>query len=185
MADEKNASNAETAVRDGANVDKIRDIIFGSQMRDYEQRFARLEERLTRAVDNLREDMKKRMDSLEAYIHEEVESLGTRLKAEKAERAESIKEMMREVRDLLKALEKKNSQLEDQMASGLADLRSRILEQSKQLAGDIGRLHKEVSAALDREVELLRHEKMDRAALADLLTEVALRLKNELQLPEE
>ena len=28
------------------NIDKIRDIIFGSNMRDYEQRFARLEETL-------------------------------------------------------------------------------------------------------------------------------------------
>ena len=32
---------------EAANVDKIRDIIFGSQMRDYEKRFSRLDERLT------------------------------------------------------------------------------------------------------------------------------------------
>src|SRR6202000_2184865 len=29
---------------EGANVDKIRDILFGTQMRDYEKRFVRLEE---------------------------------------------------------------------------------------------------------------------------------------------
>ena len=39
---EKNAANG--GLREGANVDKIRDILFGSNMREYEKRFARLEE---------------------------------------------------------------------------------------------------------------------------------------------
>jgi hypothetical protein len=39
--EEKNAANGE--LREGANVDKIRDILFGSNMREYEKRFARLE----------------------------------------------------------------------------------------------------------------------------------------------
>lgn len=185
ITDEKNVTSVETEVHDGTNVDKIRDILFGSQMRDYEKRFARLEDRLTKAAEMLREDMKKRVDSLEGYIHDEVESLGTRLKAEKVERSESMKEIARELHDLAKTLEKKLSQLEDQTSSGHADLRSRILDQSKQLTGEIGQLRKELSAALDREVETLRHEKTDRAALADLFSEVALRLKDELKLPKD
>lgn len=185
MAEEKKAATVEIEGRDGANVDKIRDILFGSQMRDYEKRFARLEERLTKAAETLREDMKKRVDNLESYIHQEVESLSQRQKAEKAERAESLKEIAREMRDLSKMLEKKISQLEDQMAGGHAELRSKILDQSKQLSSDIAHLHKEVSAALDREVNTLRQEKTDRAALADMFNELALRLNNELTLPEE
>jgi hypothetical protein len=39
--EDKNIANGE--IREGANVDKIRDILFGSQMRDYEKRFARLD----------------------------------------------------------------------------------------------------------------------------------------------
>lgn len=31
----------------GGNVDKIRDILFGGQMRDYDRRFARVEDRIT------------------------------------------------------------------------------------------------------------------------------------------
>ena len=33
------------------NVDKIREILFGGQMRDYEQRFADLETRLTKNIE--------------------------------------------------------------------------------------------------------------------------------------
>src|SRR5271155_4900151 len=112
--EEKNAANGE--LREGANVDKIRDILFGSNMREYEKRFARLEERLTKSSDALREDLKKRFDSLETYVREE-----------------SLKELTRETRDSAKSLEKKLSGQEEQLSSTQADLRGRILDQSKSL----------------------------------------------------
>src|ERR1700757_5411858 len=133
--DEKNAAKGERP--EGANVDKIRDILFGSNMREYEKRFARLEERLNKSSEALREDLKKRFDSLESYVREEMESLGQRLKTEKSERAESLKELTRESRDNSKSLEKKVLQLEDQLDSAQADLRSKILEQSKSLGSQI------------------------------------------------
>src|SRR3974390_3356973 len=103
--EEKNAANGE--VREGANVDKIRDILFGANLREYEKRFARLEERLTKSSDALREGLKKRFDSLESYVREAIDSLGQRLKSEKSERAEALKELTRESRDNFKTLEKK------------------------------------------------------------------------------
>ena len=87
---------------EGANVDKIRDILFGSQMRDYEKRFVRLEETVTKAIETLREDMTKRLDTLSNYIKEETDSLGQRVKTEKSERAEGLKELTREMKDTRK-----------------------------------------------------------------------------------
>jgi hypothetical protein len=46
-------------------------------------------------------------------------------------------------------------------------------------------MKKEISAVVDREVQTLRSEKTDRAALADLFNELALRLNNGLTLPEK
>jgi DNA repair exonuclease SbcCD ATPase subunit len=181
--DEKNAANGE--LREGANVDKIRDILFGSNMREYEKRFARLEERLTKSSDALREDLKKRFDSLESYVREELESLSQRLKTEKSERAESLKELTRESRDNSKTLEKKLSQLEEQLDSAQGDLRSKILEQSKSLSTQIQKSKDEVETALEHEAETLRADKTDRAMLADLFTELSMRLKDELELPEK
>jgi hypothetical protein len=77
-SEEKVPVNGE--LREGANVDKIRDILFGSQMRDYDKRFGRLEERLAKAADALRDDLKKRFDSLESFVQQEVESLHKRQK---------------------------------------------------------------------------------------------------------
>lgn len=182
--DPKNLVANETEVQEGANVDKIRDILFGSQMRDYDKRFVRLEERLSRDAELLRDELKKRFDALEAFVQKETESIGQRLKSERTERIEALKELTREVRDSNKALEKKLAQLDDQMAKGTSELRSRILEQSKELSAEIGEKHREVMAALDREVQGLRADKTDREALADLFTEVAMRLKKEFALPE-
>lgn len=181
--EEKNAANGE--VREGANVDKIRDILFGSNMREYEKRFARLEERLTKSSDALRDDLKKRFDTLESYVREEMESNNQRLKAEKAERNEGLKELTRETRDSAKSLEKKLSQLEEQLSTTQGDLRARILEQSKTLNNQIQKFKDELETALEREAETLRADKTDRAMLADLFTEMSLRLKDELELPEK
>jgi DNA repair exonuclease SbcCD ATPase subunit len=171
--------------KEGANVDKIRDILFGSQMRDYEKRFARLEEHVAKSMDTLRDDMTKRLDTLSAFVQQEVESLSQRLKTEKSERNEGLKELTREFKDTTKAIEKKLSQLDEQLADSQSELRAKILEHSKAFAGEIEKLRRDSAAALDREVQSLRHDKTDRAALADLLAEFSLRLKNDFSLPDE
>jgi hypothetical protein len=185
MAAHENPSSGNSETPEGANVDKIRDILFGSQMREYEKRFTRLEEQVAKSLDSIREDVKKRVDSLETFTREEVDSLGQRIKNEKGERVEGLKELTAELRGIAKSLEKKLSQLEEQVAEGQGDLRTRILEQSKSISNEIDKMKKEISAAIDREVQTLRSEKTDRAALADLFSEVALRLNNEFTLPEK
>ena len=65
-ASDESSTVAQVAEQhEGTNVEKIRDILFGSQMRDYEKRFQRLEERLTKDAEALREELKKRFDGLE------------------------------------------------------------------------------------------------------------------------
>src|SRR5208283_6132020 len=83
MAAHESPAVANSDAPEGANVDKIRDILFGSQMREYEKRFTRLEEQVAKSLDGIREDVKRRLDSLEAFTQQEVESLSQRLKNEK------------------------------------------------------------------------------------------------------
>jgi len=171
--------------KEGANVDKIRDILFGSQMRDYEKRFARLEETLNKALDTLRDDMTRRVETLSGFVQKEVDSLSQRIKSEKTERSETAKELAQELKDVAKALEKKISAMDEQLSDSQSELRANILEQSKNFASETERLRREAAASLDREVQTLRHEKTDRVALADLLAEFSLRLKDNFELPDK
>lgn len=168
---------------EGGNIDKIREILFGVQMRDYEKRFSRLEERLLKESADLREDTRRRFDALETFIRKELDSLGDRLKSEQGTRDESVQELSRSLQETGKALERKIVQLDEQTSRNQSDLRQQILDQSKSLNDEIRQKYEELTAALEREAVELRHDKTDRSALAALFTEVALRLNNEFKIP--
>ena len=74
----------------GNNLDKIRDILFGAQVRDHERRFTKLEAQLLAEAAQLRTDLKERFAALEQYIRHEVESVTARLKAEEQQRTNAV-----------------------------------------------------------------------------------------------
>lgn len=176
------ANDAEQA--GGASLEKVRDMLFGVQMRDYDKRFARLEERLAKDMAELKEDVKKRLAALETYTNKEVESLEGRLKAEQETRSDQVKEVSREIKDGVKAFEKRTSGLDDQLAKSQKELRQQILDLHKKLSDELHHKSEEILATLGREAQELRDEKADRAAIASLLTEMAMRLTDQFRIPD-
>ena len=169
---------------DGAgNIDKVRDILFGGQMRDYERRFVRLEERLVQEVTEMKDDVRKRLSALEQFVKQEAASLADRIKTEHEERTDATKDLSRDARESAKAFEKKTGQLDDQIGRVQRELRQQILELQQRVADDLRQKMDDVLARLSQEASDLRHDKTDRAALASLLTEMAMRLTNELTIP--
>lgn len=179
LLDTNNSQSFGKNVSETGSLEKIRDILFGNQARDYEQRFSRLEERLTKECSNLREDTKKRIDSIEKYLKNEIYALTERLKMEQLERNEAIDELNQDCKNLIKSLEKKLSQLDEQTSQNHRDLRQQILDQSKNIDDEIQQKHENVLAALEREAKELNNHKTDRSTLANLFAELAVRLNNE------
>jgi transketolase len=167
----------------GASLDKVRDILFGVQMRENEKRFARLEERLAKDVADIRDDVKKRLLALESYAKKEVASLEERIGGEQESRAAQLKEVSREIKDNAKSFDKKTASLDDQLAKSQKELRQQILDLHQRLSDDLREKSEAILASLSREAQELRTEKADRATLAALFTEVAMRLNNEFKLP--
>jgi NTP pyrophosphatase (non-canonical NTP hydrolase) len=165
------------------NIDKVRDILFGGQMRDYERRFQRLEERLVQEVGELKDDVRKRLAALEQFLKQEVASLADRITTEHDERTNATKDLSREARESAMAFEKKTGQLDDQIGRVQRELRQQILELQQRMSDDLREKVDEVLAQLTREANELRSDKTDRATLAALLTEMAMRLNNELTIP--
>ena len=181
LAARKAAAEAEAA--GGGNLEKIRDILFGAQVHDFEKRFARLEERLMKETSDARAETKKRFDALESFIKKEIESLGDRLKSEQEERSQAGKEISRELRDTARNLDKRIAQLDELTTKNQRELRQQVLDQSKALTEEIRLRNRETTAALTKEITELRTAKTDRAALAGMLTDVAVRLTNDLKAP--
>jgi hypothetical protein len=168
---------------ESGNVDKIREILFGGQMREYEKKFVRLEERLAKEASELRDDIKRSVDALETFVKKEFEALTNRLQAEQLSRENSIEGVSRELLYTARGLETKLAQFDNQAVQGQRDLRHQLLEQSKTLGEEIRRKYEEVSTTLEREVAELNNDKTDRASLSALFTELALRLNRDFKIP--
>ena len=167
----------------GGNLDKIREILFGTQMRNLEKRLIRLEERQAKDTSELRDEMRRRFDSLEAYVKREMETLGDRIKAEERERTESLKDLSREMKDSNKDFEKRLVHLDDSAVKNQRELSQQLLDRSKNLSDEIQQKYQDISALLEREATELRTDKADRTALATLFTEMAMRLNNDFKIP--
>ena len=162
------------------NVDKIRDIIFGNQMRDYDKRFAHLEERILHEIKDLRDETKNRLDTMESYIQKEIDSLSNRLNTEQKLRTESFEKVTHEFKVEAKTISESIERLEGQQGQDSRDLRQQLLEQSKNFSNEISKKHEESSAALDRSVQQLRADKVERSAFSELLMEMAVRMSDDL-----
>jgi DNA anti-recombination protein RmuC len=161
------------------SLDKVREILFGNQLRDVEKNFARLEERLLKECFNSREENKKRLDNLENYIKQELESLSKRMKQEQGNRDETLQNLAEENKKITTALENKLNQFDEQVNNSQREMREQILNQSKTLHDDILQKYEEILETLRREAEELRSAKTDRSTLANLLSELAIRLNSQ------
>jgi len=161
-----------------ANIEKIRDILFGNQMREYDKRFGRLEERVHKEVTNLNDELSKRFDSLESYIKKEVEFLTDPLKTEQGDRSRALQDLTKDMKDTAALLEKKLEQSEEQFNKRVRDLNDALLAQSKNLSDEIRKKNEELAATLAAEAQELRSDKVDRAMLSEILMEMAMRLSD-------
>jgi hypothetical protein len=166
-----------------ANVDKIRDILFGSHMRDYETRFTHLEETLAEGLAEIRETAAKRLEAIETYIRNEFETLQVRLKGERDDRGNCFKQLTRDLDEMGEGLNRRISEIDEQALQAQRQLRLDLLQVSKSFTEDLGRKQEEITLLLDRRFQELRRGKTDRAALATLFIELGMRLNDELQVP--
>jgi len=172
------------------NLSQIREILFGSQMEDYERRFARLEETIAADTAKIHADLTERLETLESLLKQELASLSQLLKTERDERDAAITHVTRELRDAGKAsdqrteqlgvlVEKHASRLTESLAANSTELRDALDERASALGGALEEQRELLAATIEREASGLRAEKTDRKQLAALLADLAARLSDD------
>ncbi|MDR2488592.1 MAG: hypothetical protein LBD42_03770 [Desulfovibrio sp.] len=96
--------------QDAPQMDQVRDLLFGAQLKDMETRFKRQEERFMREVADCRDGLKTRLDSLENFMKSEIATILHRLKEEQNERDESLKIEQRERGETLRSEQRERSE---------------------------------------------------------------------------
>jgi hypothetical protein len=80
-----------------------------------------------------------------------------------------------------RGLDLKINNLDEQAAKDIRDLRQQLLDQSKALSDEIRDKHAQMKGAVEQESQQIRSAMTARETLADMLSEVSLRLRNEFK----
>jgi hypothetical protein len=167
------ALNNAPSTTDAPGVDKIRELLFGNQMQDYDRRFAVMEERFLQKVRDLEAESARSIQSMESSVKKQLESIASQVRQEQDLRAEADKELGRGLREQIQGLEKHLSKVADQLASQDRDFTERLNRESQTLHEEIRRRNEETRAAIERMLAELMHVKTDRSLLAGLFVEIA------------
>lgn len=161
---------------EGGNVDKIRDILFGRQMVDYDGRFAKLEEKLTREASALRDEVRSRMDTLDGYVRQEIETLTRKIETEKRERIDAVGDITREVRSDRERFAQRVDEIGAGTEEDVRNVRQQLLDEASRIRESLQSKADDLVRSLDQHVDTLQDQKADRRALAEMLADVASRL---------
>jgi len=173
---------ADVPVNDGSdagNMDKIRYILFGAQMREQEKWYTRLEQRTFKEINSLKEGTRKRFDSLENYIKNEIDMFSGRLQTEQDDRTTSVQDLSKEIQTMNTLLEQRIVRLGNQLDNSSMNLRRQIMELSKNLSNELQQKYEDASNVMEESSQELQTSKVDRTVLSELFAEIAMRLTND------
>ncbi len=162
--DEQDHTGMSPENADG-NVEQIREILFGGQMRDYERRFADLEERLTRNVEQISQSFENRLEQLDDFAKRELEKFSALLEQERSAREQGSEQGAKELHDLSQRADTQFAEFQERLRDNIEELSSVIHDTEKQL--------KESLAAEAKKVADMSVRRED---LAALLNDLANRL---------
>lgn len=168
------------------NIDQIREIIFGSQMREVTQRFTKIEN----AMDAMRKSFEEQIPRLKTAISNEnqnnMELIETKIK--------NLASMTKEERDALKdELNRSDKRinmamlsLSEEQTTKLALLKKDYLANAERLEEEMAALKRTVMEELTSQLGSMEDVKVSRDVMAEVLLEMAMKIKGEgLDIPME
>jgi len=165
---------------DSGSINKIRDIIFGNQMRDYDTRFEDLENYLKNEIKRLNDEAVQRHESLERFVAAEVKALGERLLQEQQTRATDVETLSKNSEESTKKISLQIEKLEHIQNKETAELRQLLKAEVDSLSIEMQKKYAAQTENLAREADTLRSDKIERIAFAELLVDMARRLSDEI-----
>lgn len=169
----------EAADSDLDNVDKIRDILFGNQMRDMNQKHAALEQRLASDIEKLRKETALQFESLQSFMESEIEILSNKLTTSEKEQHQQMDDLHSELNKNVKHIDKKITDIKSAMDKQSSDINQKILKQSKDFSAELNSQIEETRQRMDAFRQELSSGKVDKAILAEMLNALAIQVNSE------
>jgi hypothetical protein len=167
------AGNGQLPNAEIVGVDKIRDLLFGNQMQDYDRRFSKLEERFHLRFKEIESDTARNLTAFESNAKKQIDSLANQIREEKDVRSDADKETDRTLREQHQSLEKRLRSISDQLNQLERDTADRLTQEAQTLRDEIKRRNEDTQHTLEKMFAELANVKTDRNLLAGLFVEVA------------
>jgi DNA anti-recombination protein RmuC len=166
------------------NIDQIRDIIFGAQLREYDNRFDKIESDLT----ILQQDIQTRLEQVKSVLTTELrtafDSVEKKFKSLSTTTQEESADMRQQIDRINRKFSTSIESLDEAIDSQTTSIRSDFSQSRDQLQEEIRSLKTQVLEELDRRFSVLREVKVSRDDMAEILFELGMRLKGSEFVPE-
>ena len=175
---------------DIVSMNQVRDLLFGTQLKDIEARFQRQEARFQREVNDAKEALKARLDSLENFMRSETASLLHRvnteaserdaaLKAEQRERIESCNTLAGNIAAAEQAFERRIAALSNTLDNTEQEIRKLVQTETNSLNNKIDEKYAAALQVISETASQIRHDMVYRSTLANMFTAMAVKLSNQ------
>ncbi|NJM22289.1 MAG: hypothetical protein HC836_38985 [Richelia sp. RM2_1_2] len=165
------------------NIDQIRDIIFGAQIREYETRFGKLES----DISHLQQEMPSHVEQLKLSFTAELkagfEILEKKLKLFNFNREEEATDLRLSVDRLNRKFSSCIQSLDEELDSQTKSIREDISQTKVQLEEEVLALRDLVLEEIERHFSNLRHSKVSKDDMAEILFALGMRLKENEFIP--
>jgi len=158
---------------DAPGVDKIRELLFGNQMQDYDKRFSLLQDRFLQKIREMEAESARSLQTMESSIKKQLESIAGQVRHEQDLRADADKELGRVLREQMDTLEKQLGKISDKLATLDREFTDRVGHEIQDVRDDIRRRNDDTRATIEGMFAELSNVKTDRNLLAGLFVEVA------------
>jgi gas vesicle protein len=166
------------------NIDQIRDIIFGAQLREYDNRFDKIDSDLSM----MQQDMQARIEQVKTVLSGEmkaaVDSLEKKVKSLTSNTQEESADIRQQVDRVNRKFSSSMEALDEAIDNQTSSLRDELSQTRERLSEETRTLKTQVFEELDRRFSMLRDVKVSRDDMAEILFELGMRLKGTEFVPE-
>ncbi|WP_341530740.1 hypothetical protein WKK05_16605 [Nostoc sp. UHCC 0302] len=166
------------------NIDQIRDIIIGAQLREYENRFSKVESDLSLLQQEMRSHLEQLKTNFTAELKGMAEVLEKKLKLLSLNTQEETADLGQQVDRLNRKFSISVQSLDEALDSQTTSIREELSQNKAQLQDDMTALRDLILEELDRRFSQLRETKVSKDDIAETFFALGMRLKETEFIPK-
>lgn len=166
------------------NIDQIRDIIFGSQLRDFDTRFDKIESDLSMLQQEIEDRTEQVKTVLSTEMRSGIDALEKKFKNLNLNTQEEVADIRQQIDRVNRKFSSSMETLDDALDKQTNSIRDELSQTRERLQEDVRSLKNQVFEELTRRFSVLRDEKVARDDMAEILFELGMRLKGTEFVPE-